>query len=403
MKLTSSKELRESRAEKLDQAEAIVTGAQGKTLSRLEQTRFENLMKEANNLQHEIATAEIRESRAADAAVNGGQRVTGTAPDDGITAIGRHIRAKVFEAMDAPMPEPLRALSGTSVFQDPNVQASIVDSLISAFPYTSLGAQFAGRGNLARSDANNFIRLPKQTGLPTMNALGTGVSTLSADSGLTIGHTDLDHYTVASSIVKVDYPTMQDSIINLDAFIGRALVNAFANSIAQWVIDGATGDGIANGILNTSGIQTVTASGTSLPTIGVFDDLVTCIRKVLDQNVPLERVGMVASPAFREEMNKSLATDNQPLTMPEMLASIRKAYTTGSKYTFGAGSNEFRPVFGDWSNLVISLKGPITIKLEQRFMDDLQFGFILYARIGWGFIRPAEFCVLNGLQIPSLT
>lgn len=283
----------------------------------------------------------------------------------------------------------------TGVLQDPQVQAEVIQKLISNMPFEALGADMQVGNNV-----RNFARYPKVDTLPGVQWVGTEGTQLTDDTTYSWGYVDMDFYTLATNVVKVSMQLMEDSEIDMAAQIGDDILRAISNEVTRRVIDGATGSNQPNGILNQSNIITVPAGGTDLSAIGTRDVFVDAIEALLNRNVPLERIGFLMSPEAGAQWMKTLDTTNQPLNNPGWLQSIieggRLQFTTGIQDTFGGGNNEVRIIIGDFSNLVIRGK-QVTLALQERYADSLQFGFIGYSRWSWAVKRP-DFAVITGLQ-----
>jgi HK97 family phage major capsid protein len=312
--------------------------------------------------------------------------------------IGENILHQMSQAAGKQMRD-LKSGDVTGVLQDPDVQQEIIQQLISYMPFSQLGADMRVGQN-----QRNFARFPKVDALPGVSWVSTEGSGLSDDTSYTWGYVDLDFYTLATDVIKVSFELMEDSEIDMAQQVGDDILRAIANEVTRRVVDGATGSGQPDGILEQNGILTIPAGGSNLATIGTRDVFVDAIEGLLNRNVPIERIGMLMSPEAGAQWMKTLATDNNPLESPQWIRSIveggRLQFTTGVKNTFGGGS-ETRIIIGDFSNLVIRGK-QTAITLRERYADNLQFGFIGYSRWSWAVKRP-DFAVITGLEEQTTT
>lgn len=396
----NSKALIEQRAELLDAADAIVRGTKNKALTRVEQAQFDNLMSRANTLSLEIRMAELEEARAAEAAtkgtpVSGGLKSPRTRAAE--KALGQEVARLIYQAAG----QPYKALSSSTVggvLQDPDVQTAVIEKLISYSPFAALGVDFRV------ADSNrNYARFPKVTGLPETTWPASEGTELTADTGYTWSYIDLDFKTLATKVVKMSFELMDDSEVSMEANIGRDIMMAIANEVTRRVFDG-DGSTHPRGILQTSGILQIPAGGTNFPTIGTFDAIVDAIEGLLNRNVPLSNIGICTSPEGAAQLQKTLATDNDPLRYPSWVQQIvdagRMQMTTGLQNNYPSGTG-VPFIVGDFSNLMIRGK-QVTVKLSERFAAALQYGFIGYSRWSWAVKRP-DFAVITGITQQTTT
>lgn len=324
-------------------------------------------------------------------------RAMGLEPKSQRHQAARALGNEILKLIEREAGRPVRALSSsdaTGVLQDPDVQQTVIQKLISYMPFSQLGADMR-----IGQEQRNFARFPKVDALPGVQWVGAEGTSLTDDSSYTWGYVDLDFKTLATNVVKVSFELMDDSEIDMAAQIGDDILRAISQEVTRRVIDGATGSSQPDGILNQSGIIEVPAGGTNLATIGTRDVFVDAIEALLNRNVPLERIGILMSPEAGAQWMKTLATDNNPLESPQWIQQIvengRLQFTTGVQNDFGAGTDETRVIIGDFSNLVIRGK-QMSITLRERYADSLQYGFIGYSRWAWAVKRP-DFAVITGL------
>jgi HK97 family phage major capsid protein len=180
-------------------------------------------------------------------------------------------------------------------------------------------------------------------------------------------------------LVKASVEVLQDSL-NIET----ALTNAFAGSMAVEVDRVALeGSGVApepRGIKNTAGVNELAAVGA----ITSYDPLIDLMALLWADNVP-QITGIVMNPAQAATLAKlKEATTNAPLAPPAALAGIPREMTTAC----GAGSI----YLGNWAELWLGVRTALRIEvLKERYMENLQYGFVCWTRVDVQLAHAASF------------
>jgi HK97 family phage major capsid protein len=114
-------------------------------------------------------------------------------------------------------------------------------------------------------------------------------------------------------------------------------------------------------------------------------------------NVPYQNIGGIMNANTVEQLMNLSATDGQPLQMPMLLTDMRKAYTQAVKSDYGTGNDETRIYFGDFSEMVVGFQGAFEFRLDERYKDYLQTGFLIHMRADIQVKHPEAFCILENI------
>lgn len=208
----------------------------------------------------------------------------------------------------------------------------------------------------------------------------------------TFGALTLTAKTVAV-LTKLSIELAQDSVNAQEAAV-TSLTGAVALAI-----DKAALHGVANGpsgLIAVSGRTQVTSAGA--PT---WDSFITGMENLAAADVDLERCSQwIMSPRTWGDLQRlktGLTNDNTPRAMPPAIANHKLHVTTSVLNTLGAGSDSV--IFGgDFADVVLGVRQDITLRvLQERFMDSLSIGLLVYARVDVGVLRPASLLTIEGV------
>lgn len=191
----------------------------------------------------------------------------------------------------------------------------------------------------------------------------------------------LNSYTYTSNIIKASVEFLQDSAFDLDSWLtplaGRRLGTA---SNAHFTT--GTGSSQPNGVVTAAGAGITAASATAI----TRNELVDLKHSV---NAAYRRNGRFMFNDSTLAALKKLAfgsSDARPLWQP----SIREGEPDridGSPYTINydmasIATGNVSVLYGDFSKYIIRQVGrPVMIRFNERYMDALHVGFIMYQRL----------------------
>lgn len=241
---------------------------------------------------------------------------------------------------------------------------------------------------------------------PTVDDTSVSGAILNEDSpgvvvsDMTFGQKLLNAYTYHSNIVKVSVPLMQDSAFNLSSFLAEALGARLGRAINAHLTTG-TGSGQPNGF--------VTALNAASRTVNAADDVTVARTDLVDLIHGVDRAYRNSNSAFM--MNDATlsqfrqlafgSADDRPLYLQGDATkgepSILEGYPVFVNNDMATIAADARTVaFGDWKKYVVRLVNGITlVRMDERFMDQLQVGFIAYLRADGECINTSALALLR--------
>ncbi len=255
--------------------------------------------------------------------------------------------------------------------------------------------QFGGvrrsRAFVLTTDAGNPLPVPTVDDTSNIGAL-LAENTAMAEQDVTFGQKVLGAYVYSSKIVRVSYQLLQDSAFDLEAFLGRVFGERLGRIESQHMTTG-TGTGQPQGVVTASAVGKAGATGQTISVI--YDDLIDLqhsvdpayrmaaewmlhdlslkvIRKLKDgQQRPLWSPGIMGPTGALPDtiLDSPYIVNND---MPQMAASAKSI------------------LYGDFSTYWIrEVKGMTLIRLDERYADSLQVGFLAFSRLDAQSIDPS--------------
>lgn len=203
---------------------------------------------------------------------------------------------------------------------------------------------------------------------------------------------------------KVSNELVQDAGGLLAKMIETDLQKSFASEIDRVALLGSGSGNEPRGVANTSGIN-VHSMGTNGSALTNFDAMVSAVKLLLDDNIPLEEIsGFIMSPREWEALAKlKSATELQQLMIPKQIESIPQYVTQKivTNQTQGSANNASKIFVGDWSKLVIGVRLSLKIKFhEAPFAQSYSTLITAVTRADIALVHPEAFAVVQGV-IPA--
>lgn len=199
-------------------------------------------------------------------------------------------------------------------------------------------------------------------------------------------------------LFKVSRELLADSS-NLDGALRIAIGQAFAKELDR---AGLRGTGTApepRGLLNVSGIQTVT-NGVNGTVLAGYDNLFSAVQKVLEVNGPAPTAAIM-SPRSLVKLAALKDSTGQPLQVPEMLRNVRLLATSQvpNNLTVGSSSDCSEIYTGDFSNMAMLLRENVSVqRADQLYATSGQVGFICHVRADFAVLYPSVFTLVTGVR-----
>lgn len=208
----------------------------------------------------------------------------------------------------------------------------------------------------------------------------------------TVSNVTLGAFKYESKEVILSLELLQDSSINLEEYVGRALAARFARAWAKHVTIG-TGSGQPSGIVTRATNSSVVATGTtSVPTY-TTDMLIDLAESLDDAYRFAPNVGYMMAPATMAKIRKLKDSNGQYLWQPSVQAGNpdmfngHRVYRNQHMATSGASARTI--VFGDFSKFVWrNVQGVQLYRLNEFRIRSGQISFIAFARGDGNLILP---------------
>ncbi len=262
---------------------------------------------------------------------------------------------------------------------------TVADSPMGALERALL--EFGGMRQVAtviRTDSGSDLPIPTNDDTSNKGVL-LAENTQVSETDPTFGQLVMQAYKYSSKAVLVSVEFLQDSSIDFNSFIGKALGERIGRIQNDHFTTG-TGSAQPNGIVTAATSSSVTLAGTATVT---YDDIVNLIHSV--------------DPAYRNNarfmfhdgglkmlrktkvLQYSGDTVGTPLWQPSMVMGqpdllMGYPYTINQSMTTPATSVK-SILFGDLSKYIIRDSRDVTlIRLDERYADYHQVGFLAFAR-----------------------
>ncbi|MEN1679878.1 MAG: phage major capsid protein [Planctomycetota bacterium] len=250
----------------------------------------------------------------------------------------------------------------------------------------------------------NMVRLTKD---PEVNWRREWEGIKSSDT--TFDRITLRPKTVAA-IVPMSVELAEDAA-NAASMIERALAAALGLALDQAALFGVGGASEPQGIVNTDGINTITAVG--IPTN--YTAPTSAIQSILAANYPgdVSRLAWLRNPRDGATYDGLTDSIGQPLQPTPWASRLRPDYTTSFATDGGAANDESQMIIGDFSQVIFGMRSGVRFETFRSGMVNhsdgavvnafSQLGILLraYMRVDVAVMRPSWMTVLNGVKPPS--
>jgi HK97 family phage major capsid protein len=378
-------ELRGQRAELIKGATAIVDAAQkeGRSLNAEEKSKFDAMEADARSIKDQIdiieRTAEMKKELAANAEV---REAAPKATRKG--AFEKYLRNGMgsLNANERSMMAELRGTStqvvGTDSLGGFLVPQDFSNELDMATLFTGEVERLAKKLNTAGGALLDY---------PTINDTATDAGLISEAAAVTVqdmtfANAQLSAYNYASQ-VRVSMQLLQDNAFDLNAFLAEAMGERIARATNAAFTTG-TGSSQPQGIITGATLGNTAASATAISA----DDILDLIHSIDPSYRNKPSFGLMANDSVIAAIRAlGLGSANDfPIFIPSMTAGepdklfgfnlyynndMTSAITTGQKTLLAADFSKF---------VVRSAGGVQMVRLNERYMDELEVGFVSYAR-----------------------
>ena len=378
-------ELRGKRAELIKQATGIVEAAQaeGRSLNAEEKSKFDAMEADARSIKDQIDTleraAELKKELASNAEA---RQAAPKATKKG--AFEKYLRNGMgsLSSEERSIMGELRGTStqivGTDSLGGFLVPQDFSDELDIASLFTGEVEILAKKLNTAGCALLDY---------PTINDTATDANLISEAAAVTVqdmtfANAQLSAYNYASQ-VKVSMQLLQDNAFDLNGFLAEAMGERIARATNAAFTTG-TGSSQPQGIVTGSTLGNTAASATAI----AADDILDLIHSIDPSYRNKPTFGLMAHDNVIAAIRAlGIGSSNDfPIFIPSMEAGqpdklfgynvyynndMASAITTGQKTLVAA----------DFSKYVVRSAGGVQmVRLNERYMDELEVGFVAYAR-----------------------
>lgn len=378
-------ELRGKRAELIKQATEIVDGAhaEGRSLSAEEKVKFDKMEADAQAIMSEIdvieRTAEMKKELAA--------------KSEAREAAPKATRMSAFEKY-------LRNGMGSLNSDERKIMGELRGTSTQVVGTDSLGGfivpqDFSNELDMAMEFTGEVERLAKKLNTaggalldyPTVNDTATDANLISEAAAVTVqdvtfANKQLSAYNYASQ-VRVSMQLLQDNAFDLNGFLVEAMGERIARATNSAFTNG-TGSSQPQGIIAGSVAGNTAAGATAI----TADDILDLIYSVDPAYRNKESFGLMAhNNVIAAVRALGLGSSNDfPIFVPSMAAGqpdklfgYNIYYNNDMESSIATGKKTM--LAADFSKFVVRSAGGVQmVRLNERYMDELEVGFVAYAR-----------------------
>lgn len=378
-------ELRGQRAELIKGATAIVDAAQkeGRSLNSEEQSKFDAMEADARSIKTQIDTLERASELKKELAANAEVR----------EAAPKATRKGAFEKY-------LRNGMGSLSANERSVMAELRGTSTQIAGTDSLGGflvpqDFSNELDMATLFTGEVERLAKKLNTaggalldyPTINDTATDAALTSEAAAvgvqdLTFANAQLSAYNYASQ-VRVSMQLLQDNAFDLNAFLAEAMGERIARATNAAFTNG-TGSSQPQGIITGATLGNTAASATAI----AADDILDLIHSIDPSYRNKPTFGLMANDSVISVIRSlGLGSANDfPIFIPSMTAGepdklfgFNLYYNNDMESSIATGNKTL--LAADFSKFVVRSAGGVQmVRLNERYMDELEVGFVSYAR-----------------------
>lgn len=297
---------------------------------------------------------------------------------NGVNSEERSLLQANFTAGDEQRAQGIATTTAGGYFVPQGFRAKITETM----------KAYGGLLNIAQvftTDTGNPLPWPTVDDTGNVGAI-LAENTQVSNQDITIGQRILNAYTYTSKQVLVSLQLIQDAAFDLNSYVPRELGVRIGRAVAAHLVTG-TGSSQPTGILNAPPAgQTITGAAGSTTSF-TYDNLIDTIHKV----DPAYRQGgnlnwLMADPTLAAA-RKLKDSQGHPLWQPSLQAGVPDNLL-GYPVTVDNGmstmaANAYPIAFGDFNRgmLVRQVLGVQMLRLEERYADFLQVGFIGFSRL----------------------
>lgn len=200
-------------------------------------------------------------------------------------------------------------------------------------------------------------------------------------------------------IVKVPFELLQDAA-NMSEALSQIFAGAFATELDRVAMMGTGTNPEPKGIYGTTNVGVV-SMGTNGATPTNFVPYLDALSTLRTNNAKTP-TGIIMHPRTARTFDGFVDTTNQPLEWPRALQEIPQYITTSLPITQTQGTAAgicSTAIMGDFTQLLFGVRSNLNIQvLNERYMDNLQVGFLCHLRADVQLAQPKSFVTVTGIK-----
>lgn len=186
---------------------------------------------------------------------------------------------------------------------------------------------------------------------------------------------------------------------NLTEALYTVIAQSFAKELDRAGLRGTGTNPEPRGILNTTGIQSVTngANGAALTNYANF---FSGVQSLLNANAPMPTAAIM-SPRSLVKLGGLTDTTNQPLRVPGMLEPVKLIATSQipDNLTVGTSTDCSEIYLADFANMYFAMRESVSVQLlSELYASTGELGFACHVRADAVLTYPAAFSVVTGVR-----
>jgi len=213
------------------------------------------------------------------------------------------------------------------------------------------------------------LQIPIGSSASGATVIATDGTTQSAETTPTLTSKTLSPTRIAD-VIPLSYGLLQQSSPDVESYIRRLIGNTFANTFDDQIIGGSGTGGNVEGILNTTGINTVSNGGTEV----TFANWVSAISELGADNIDLSNLRIICNPANIDNLVTAVKYASTASPILDMKAEdggkIGEVLGYPVYATTKISADNY--IIGDFSQLAIANWGGLEIA-KNDFYDDRRF------------------------------
>ena len=231
------------------------------------------------------------------------------------------------------------------------------------------------RSVMANVNAQRFnglvgdLQIPIGSSASGATVIATDGTTQSAETTPTLTSKTLSPTRIAD-VIPLSYGLLQQSSPDVESYIRRLIGNTFANTFDDQIIGGSGTGGNVEGILNTTGINTVSNGGTEV----TFANWVSAISELGADNIDLSNLRIICNPANIDNLVTAVKYASTASPILDMKAEdggkIGEVLGYPVYATTKIAADNY--IIGDFTQLAIANWGGLEIA-KNDFYDDRRF------------------------------